>query len=81
MQKLVFGTLTVAGILAFSVATASAAYVCSGDVCWIAKEKYTYPAEAKVIVREESWKPTTSVTIKDAGSGRGYYKAGVWTTW
>ena len=81
MQKVFIGALTVVGILAFSAATASAAYVCSGDVCWISKEKYTYPAEAKVIVREESWKPTASVTVRESGAGRGYYKGSVWTTW
>ena len=73
------GTATV--ILAFSAASASAAYACVGNVCWLTKEKYEYPAESKVIVREETWKPSKEVTIREAGPGRGYYKGDVWTSW
>ena len=40
-------------LLAFSAASASAAYACNGNVCWIVKEKYSYPADSKIIVREE----------------------------
>ena len=68
-------------MLAFSAASASAAYACSGNVCWVAKEKYDYPAESKVIVREETWKPSADITIRDAGTGRGYYRGSAWTSW
>jgi hypothetical protein len=68
-------------MLAFSAASASAAYACVGNVCWVAKEKYVYPTESKVIIREETWKPTPDITIREAGQGRGYYKGTVWTVW
>jgi hypothetical protein len=54
----------------------------NGNVCWVVKERYTYPTESKVIIREDSWKPGADITIREHGQGRGYYNgAGVWTTW
>ena len=47
-------------LLAFSAVSASAAYACNGNVCWQTKEKYTYPADSKVVVHEESWKPSAA---------------------
>jgi hypothetical protein len=61
--------------------TASAAYACNGNVCWVVKEKYTYPADSKVIVREESWKPSADITIREPGAGRGYYVGTEWRSW
>jgi len=81
LGKYVLAGVTGTVMLAFSAATASAAYACVGNVCWVAKEKYTYPADSKVIVREETWKPSKEVTIREAGPGRGYYKGEVWTSW
>jgi hypothetical protein len=81
VSKYVVAALTGTVVLAFSAASASAAYACAGNVCWIAKEKYTYPTESKVVIREETWKPSTDITIREAGPGRGYYKGTVWTTW
>jgi hypothetical protein len=60
---------------------ASAAYACNGNVCWVVKETYTYPAESKVIVREESWKPGPEITIREPREGRGYYVGSEWRTW
>ena len=81
MKKYLFAGFAGAALLAFSAVSASAAYVCSGNVCWTAKEKYEYPAEAKVVVREETWKPDASITIRESGSGRGYYVGSEWRTW
>jgi hypothetical protein len=39
-------------MLAFSAVSASAAYACNGNVCWVVKEKYTYPSDSKVTVHE-----------------------------
>jgi hypothetical protein len=50
-------------------------------VCWVVKEKYNYPADAKVVVREESWKPSADITIREPGAGRGYYVGTEWRTW
>jgi hypothetical protein len=68
-------------LLAFSAVSASAAYACNGNVCWVVKEKYAYPAESKVIVREETWKPTPEITIREHGPGRGFYAGTEWRTW
>ncbi|MBV9556996.1 MAG: hypothetical protein JO254_07935 [Pseudolabrys sp.] len=62
--------------------TVSAAIVCTGNVCWHAKEKYAYPAESKVIVREDSWKPEPSAKIEfREHEGRGYWRDSTWVTW
>jgi hypothetical protein len=50
-------------------------------VCWVVKEKYAYPADAKVVVREETWKPTADITIREPGAGRGYYVGTEWRAW
>ena len=43
-----------------------AAYAGNGNVCWLVKEKYSYPAESKIIIREETWKPSADITIREA---------------
>ena len=81
MKQYLFATAAGAALLAFSAVGASAAYVCSGNVCWVAKERHEYPASAKIIVREETWKPAASITIREPGPGRGYYVGSEWKTW
>jgi hypothetical protein len=68
-------------MLAFTAVGASAAYACSGNVCWVVKERYEYPADSKVVIREESWKPSAEITIREPGAGRGYYVGSEWRTW
>jgi len=67
--------------LAFSAVGASVTNKCNGNVCWETKEKYTYPADSKVVVREESWKPSADIIIREPGAGRGYYVGSEWRTW
>jgi len=81
MSKYLVTAAAGAVLLAFSAVSASAAYACVGNVCWIVKEKYSYPADAKVVVREESWKPSADITIRESGAGRGYYAGTTWRTW
>ena len=80
-SKYVLAALAGTALLAFSAASASAAYVCSDNVCWVVKEKYDYPKESKVIIREETWKPSATITIRESGQGRGYYSGSAWRTW
>jgi hypothetical protein len=80
-MKYVLAAVTATVMLAFSAATASAAYACVGNVCWLTKERYEYPAESKVIIREETWKPSADITIRERGQGRGYYRGSAWTSW
>jgi hypothetical protein len=68
-------------LLAFSAVSASAEYACNGNVCWVIKERYTYPAESRVVIREESWKPGPEITIREHGPGRGYYVGAEWRAW
>jgi hypothetical protein len=81
MSKYLFTAAASAVLLAFSAPSASAAYACNGNVCWVVKEKYTYPADSKVIVREETWKPSADITIREPGAGRGYYVGTEWRSW
>ena len=81
MSKYLVTAAAGAVLLAFSAVSASAAYACVGNVCWLTKERYEYPAESKVIIREETWKPSADITIREHGTGRGYYKGSAWTTW
>jgi len=53
-NKVIATAFAGAGLLAFSVISASAAIVCSGNVCWHTTERYTYPPEAKVVVHEDN---------------------------
>ena len=62
-SKIAFGAMMGASILALSAASASAAIVCSGDVCWHTQEIYRYPGEAHVIVHPDNWRwVTTGIT-------------------
>jgi len=81
LSKYVLAAVAGTTMLAFSAVSASAAYACNGNVCWVVKEKYSYPADSKVIVREESWKPSADITIREPGAGRGYYIGSEWRSW
>jgi hypothetical protein len=65
LSKYVLAAVTGTTMLALSAASASAAYACNSNVCWVVKEKYTYPAESKVFVRQESWKPGPEITVRE----------------
>jgi hypothetical protein len=72
-----------AGLLAITSVGASAAIVCSGNVCWHTHERYNYPPEARVTVHEDNWKwgPEEKYTFREReGGGRGYWKGDSWTT-
>jgi len=76
-SKTLLGTAIGAAALALSAASASADIACNGDVCWHVKERYTYPSESKVIIREDKWKPGPKVQFREH-EGRGYWRSGVW---
>ncbi len=69
-----------AAAVAFSVGNASADIACTGDVCWHAHEKYTYPPEARVTVHEDTWKAGPSVKFREH-TGRGYWAGETWKDW
>jgi len=74
--KTLLGT-AIGAALALSAASASAEVACSGNVCWHVKERYTYPRESKVIIREDNWRPGPSIRFREH-EGRGYWRSGVW---
>jgi hypothetical protein len=78
MHKALIGAVMGAGVLAFSASGALAYVACTGSVCWHAKERYTYPADGKVVIHEDSWKPAAGIKFREH-EGRGYWKGDAWT--
>ena len=78
LRTLKLGALA-AAILAGSAVTASAAIVCSGNVCWHTHERYTYPRDSGVVVHEDNWHAGPSVTFREH-EGRGYWRDERWET-
>jgi hypothetical protein len=82
LSKLVAGVILGAGFLATSAMSASAAIVCSGNVCWHTHETYTYPPESRVIVHEDNWRwgPEEKFSFREH-EGRGYWRDDKWVAW
>jgi hypothetical protein len=53
IRKLILTAAVGASVLALSALNASAAIVCSGNVCWHTQERYDYPTDARVIVHPD----------------------------
>lgn len=82
LSKTLLGATAGAGLLALSAASASAAIVCTGNVCWHTHERYSYPAEARVTVHEDSWRwgPSERFAWREH-EGRGYWRGDNWVEW
>jgi hypothetical protein len=80
MRKLILAAVVGAGALALTELSASAAIICTGDVCWHAHDSYAYPPEARVTVHEDAWKAGPSVRFREH-EGRGYWRGDDWTSW
>ena len=82
VSKTLLGAAMGAGVLVFSVVSASAAIVCTGNVCWHAHESYDYPADARVIVHPDDWRwgPGEHFAWREH-EGRGYWRGERWTNW
>jgi hypothetical protein len=76
MRKVLLTLAAGTGALAFSFLAASAAIVCTGNVCWHTQEQYSYPPDA----RDDSWLAAPHVIFREH-AGRGYWKGDTWTTW
>ena len=70
-----------AGLLATSAMSASAAIVCSGNVCWHTHEVHTYPPNAGIVVHDDNWHwgPREKFVFREH-EGRGYWRNGLWVT-
>ena len=80
MKKAILSAVIGAGTVALSSLNASAAIVCTGPVCWHAREAYSYPPDARVTVHEDTWHAGPGVTFREH-EGRGYWKGDSWTAW
>jgi hypothetical protein len=82
LSKTLIGTAMGAGLLALSTISASAAIVCSGNVCWHTQERYTYPPDARVVIHEDDWRwgPSDRYTFREH-EGRGYWRGDSWVEW
>jgi hypothetical protein len=78
MKKVLLGATAGAAILAASAITASAAIVCTGNVCWHTPERHTYPPAAGVVIHEDDWRAGPGITFREH-EGRGYWKGDTWT--
>ena len=79
--KTVLGVAIGTIMLAVSALSASAAIVCSGNVCWHTHQTYTYPSSAHVIVHPDNWQwgPSDRYSWREH-EGRGYWSGDTWTT-
>jgi hypothetical protein len=82
LSKALSGAAIGAGMLAITTATASAAVVCSGNVCWHSTERYEYPAEARIVVHPDNWRwgPRERFRWREH-EGRGYWRGERWIGW
>jgi hypothetical protein len=80
LSKTLTGAAVGAAMLAASATTASAAIVCSGDVCWHTHEAYAYPRDSRVVVHEDNWRAGPHITFREH-EGRGYWRGDDWVGW
>jgi hypothetical protein len=80
LSKPLLGAAMSVAVLAFSAVGASAAIVCSGNVCWHTQERYEYPPSSRVIIHEDNWKwgPSEHFSWREH-EGRGYWSGDRWT--
>jgi hypothetical protein len=80
LRKSIIGAAIGTTALALSGVSASAAVVCTGNVCWHTHETYTYPPGAHVIVHPDnwSWGPSEHFSWREH-EGRGYWNGDTWT--
>lgn len=79
-SKTLLGLVMSAGFLALSAASASAAIVCNGAVCWHTHERYEYPPTAGIVIHEDDWRPGPTITFREH-EGRGYWHGDRWVEW
>ena len=80
LGRTLLGAALGTGLLAITSAGASAAIVCSGNVCWHAHERYAYPSGAGVVVHEDTWRAGPGITFREH-EGRGYWRGDTWRAW
>ena len=80
VSKAVLSAAVGAGALVLSVAGASAAVVCAGNVCWHTHETFEYPPDARIVVHPDDWHwGRNEHFVFREHEGRGYWRGGRWT--
>ena len=80
LSKTIAAAAVGTAMLAASATTASAAIVCSGNVCWHTHETYAYPRDSHVVIHEDSWRAGPHITFREH-EGRGYWRGDDWVDW
>ncbi len=80
LSKALLGTAMGASIVAFATVSASAAVVCTANVCWHTQERYEYPPTAGVTIHDDTWRAGPGITFREH-EGRGYWSGDRWTVW
>jgi hypothetical protein len=79
-RKVLLGTALATTALAICAATASAAVVCRGSLCWHTHERYDYPPSARVVVHDDGWHWGRRDHFRwREHEGRGYWEGRRWT--
>ncbi len=80
LTKALLAAAATAGVLAVSSLSASAAIVCTANVCWHTHERYEYPPTAGVVIHEDDWRGGPGITFREH-DGRGYWRGDRWEAW
>jgi hypothetical protein len=80
LNNTLVGAALGAAVLGCTVASASAAVVCTGNICWHSHERYDYPSSAHVTIHEDNWRAGPGITFREH-EGRGYWSGDRWTEW
>ena len=82
VTKTILGGVLAASALTLTAATASAAIVCAGNVCWHTKDAYDYPERSRVVVHQDDWRWARHERYRwREHEGRGYWRGGKWIEW
>ena len=80
LNRILLAAAAATGFVAVSTMSASAAVVCSNNVCWHTHDRYNYPRGAHVTIHEDNWKAPDRFTFREH-EGRGYWRGDTWTAW
>jgi hypothetical protein len=79
LKKSLLATAAGAAVLTLSAVSASAAIVCSGNVCWHSPERYDYPKSARIVIHDDDWKWKKHERYKwREHHGKGYWNDDHW---
>jgi hypothetical protein len=81
-SAIALGVILGVGSLALPATRASAAIVCSRDVCWHVHGEYQYPPDAHVMIHPDDWRwgPGERFAWREH-EGRGFWEGERWREW